>query len=847
MDLSALGQDTTKASPATDTTKISQNPVKDTTASKEEIDSVVTYSATDSVVYSIDSRQMTLYKKGEMSYKDFKLNAGQVNIDWDTSLLTAQGRKDSADKIVEQPVFNDGGEVYKSSHVTYDFKTQKGRVNVANTEIDKSYYHGELIKKFGKDVLFIDNGRFTTCDKEDPDYYFQSSKMKLVVDGRIVAEPIIFYLDGVPVFALPFGVFPSKAGRRSGIITPAFGESADAGRYLSHFGYFWAINDYSDLTATADWYTRGGYVLKSGLRYNVRYYLNGSIYGAYSYRYTGQSGDVPTATEPQGYNLQKDWNLQFTHNQTIDPSTQLVANVNMSSSNYFRTTSIDYDQILQQNLVSDASLYKNWGESGNSLSLNIHRDQNLQNGSISATLPSLSFSHSMSYPFKSSEHSDNLNDQLSWYEMIGYSYSGQFVSQTQKSWNAADSDFARSSLYGAQHSVSISASPKAGFFTISPFVSITDMMYGSRTIVSEDLQGSNGEDSLVYAKQPGFNNIGYFRTGVSASTRLFGIIQPNIWGITAFRHTLQPSITFTYQPDFSKPNWNYYGHYTTIKGVDQKYSYYSQGIYGGAPSGTVGAASFDLSNNFEMKTLSGDTSQTENKIQLLNLDLNTAYNFAADSMNLSPLSVSYRTNIAQKFDVGGGATFNFYKYDTASGGRVNKFLWSEGKAPDMTDFSLSINTSFQGEKKKTASSQQPRSLDSLAQQDSLKSLQQYNGFYQQVESPDLSIPWNLSLGVVYSRTRPAPSELQQTASFNMQLGFNLTENWKITVNGGYDILQHQIVVPTVTVYRDLHCWEMNLRWNPIGYYRGFNLEIRIKAPQLQDIKVTKREDTLVGY
>lgn len=848
MDLGALGQDTTKITQTTDTTKISQKSVKDTTASKEEIDSVVTYSATDSVVYSIDSRQMTLYKKGEMSYKDFKLNAGQVNIDWDTSFLTALGRKDSADKIVEQPVFNDGGETYKTSHVTYDFKTQKGRVNVANTEIDKSYYHGELIKKFGKDVLFIDNGRFTTCDKEDPDYYFQSSKMKLVIDGRIVAEPIIFYLDGVPVFALPFGVFPSKAGRRSGIITPAFGESANAGRYLSHFGYFWAINDYSDLTTTADWYTRGGYALRGGLRYNVRYYLNGSIYGAYSYRYNGQPGDIPTNNEPQGYTLQKNWNLQFTHDQTIDPTTRLVANVNMSSGNYFQQTSMDYAQILQQNLVSDASLFKSWEQSGNSLSLNIHRDQNLQNGSISATLPSVSFSHSMSYPFKSSEHSGDLSDQLSWYEMIGYSYSGQFESQTQKSWNATDSDYVRSSLYGAQHSISISASPKAGFFTISPFVSITDMMYGSRAIVSKDLQSSNGMDSLVYVKQPGFNNIGLFSTGVSASTRLFGIMQPNIWGITAFRHTLQPSITFTYQPDFSKPSWNYYGHYATIKGIDEKYSYYSQGIYGGAPSGTVAAASFALSNNFEMKTLSSDTSQAENKIQLLNLDLNTAYNFAADSMNLSPLSVSYRTNIAQKFDVGGNATFEFYKYDTASAvrARINKFLWSEGKPPDMTDFSLSISTSFHGEKNKTGSSQRPQSLDSLTQQDSLRSLQQYNGFYQQVESPDLSIPWNLSLGVVYSRSKPTPDVLQQTASLNMQLGFNLTENWKITVNGGYDLLQHQIVVPTVTVYRDLHCWEMNLRWNPIGYYRGFNLEIRIKAPQLQDIKVTKREDTLVG-
>jgi len=845
-------QDTTKIPLMTDTTKIAQKTVEDTT--KAQIDSVVTYSATDSVVYSIDNRQMLLYKNGDMKYKDFKLNAGQIDINWDTSILTAQGRKDSADKTVEQPVFNDGGEVYNSSHVTYDFKTQKGRVNVANTEIDKSYYHGELIKKFGKDVLFIENGRFTTCDNTaDPDYWFQSSKMKLVVNDRIVAEPIIFYLDGVPVFALPFGVFPSKGGRRSGIITPAFGESANAGRYLSHFGYFWAINDYSDLTTTADWYTRGGYALRSGFRYNVRYYLNGSLYGAYDYRYTGQPGDVPTSSEPQGYSLQKDWDLQFTHDQVIDPTTRIVANVNMSSGSYYRNTSLDYGQNLLQNLVSDASFFKTWENSGNSLSLNIHRDQNLGNGSISATLPSMSFSHSTSYPFRRSDQSSDLSDNLSWYEMIGYSYSGEFENQTSKTWDTTVAgDYRRFSAYGASHSVIINASPKAGFFTITPSLSITDKMYTSRTIYDEQRSGFGHPyqlgDTVVGRTEYGLYNVGTFSTGVSASTRLFGIMQPNIFGITAFRHTLEPSIAFSYQPDFSKPYWHYYQTFV-INGVSQQYNNYQTAVYGGAPSGTVAAASFSLANIFEMKTLSSDTSQAENKIQLLNLDLSTSYNFAADSMKLAPLSTSFRTNIAQKFDFSGNANFDFYKFDTASTvrARINKYLWSEGKLPDMTSFSLSLSTSLQGQSKKSASSHQSQSPDSLAQQqDSLKALQQYNGFYQQVESPDLSIPWNLSFGIVYTRDKPEPDVLQQRASLSLNLGFNLTDNWNIKFSGGYDILNHQIVVPTVHVYRDLHCWEMNLTWNPIGAYRGFNLEIRIKASQLQDIKVTKREDTLVG-
>ncbi|MGO9480793.1 MAG: putative LPS assembly protein LptD, partial [Candidatus Kryptoniota bacterium] len=671
-------QDTTKVSAKTDTTKVAAKT--DTTKSKAEIDSVVTYSAADSVVYSITNREMMLYKGAEMSYKDFKLNSGKIKINWDTSVLTAEGRKDSSGKTVEQPVFNQAGETYKGSHVGYDFKSQKGRVNVANTEIDNDYYHGELIKKYGKDILFVDNGRFTTCDHDTPDYWFQSSKMKLIVDHQIIAEPIIFYVQGVPVFVLPFGVFPSKAGRRSGIITPAFGESANSGRYLSHFGYFWAINDYSDLTTTADWYTRGGFDLRSGVRYNVRYYLDGSLYGDYSDRYTEEPGD-PNRT------VDKEWDMEFTHDQTIDPNTQLVANFQMSSQNYFAATSVDPEQVLQQNLVSEATLSRNWGEAGNSISINIERDQNLQDGSISATLPDVSFSHTMSYPFRSAEHEGASTDQLSWYDLIGYSYSGQFENQTAKtSDTTVVGDYTRSSSYGALHTISISASPKAGFFTIAPFLSLSDKMYGSRTQYHEYFT-STGSDTIVGTNERGFYNVGTFSTGVSASTRLFGIMQPNILGITAFRHTLQPSLTFTYQPDFSKPYWNYWQTFL-VNGISQQYNNFQDALYGGAPSGTVASLGLDLSNNFEIKTLSKDTSQAENKIQLLNLDISTSYNFAADSMQLAPLAVSYRTDIAQIVDIGGSSTFNFYQYDPATQTRVNKFLWAENHLPDMTDFAL---------------------------------------------------------------------------------------------------------------------------------------------------------------
>ncbi len=834
--------DTSKAAPRLlpDSTSASDtSAVSDTSRTATGIDTVVTYSATDSIVYSISNREMKLYKKGTMKYRDFKLDAGHIVINWDNAILTAKGVKDTADKIVEQPVFTDDGETYDGSHVSYDFRSKKGTVSVANTTIDKGHYHGQLIKKYSKDVLYIKNGRFTTCDKNPPDYYFQSSKMKLIVGNEIIAEPIVMYIDGVPVFALPFGVFPAKSGRRSGLITPSFGQSANFGRYLSHFGYFWAINDYMDLTTTADWWTRGKYDIKTGLRYDVRYQFNGSIYASYAYQAIGQPGDPNRS-------VQTNWDLSINHQQTIDPNTQLTASVRMSSQNYFQTTALSYPELLQQNLVSDVTLYRSWQGSGNSLSLNLHRDQNLQNGSITANLPNITFSHSQSYPFRPAADANKPLDQLAWYELIGFSYNGQFENNTSKLADTTSSTgFDRFSTYGMDHSITINASPKIGYFTLSPFVNISDMMYPSRTLLHV-VPSSTGQDSLVGEKQHGFYDVGSFNTGLSINTRLFGLMNPNIFGITAFRHTLQPSVTVSYQPDFSKPFWNFYGHYYTLNDSQVTYSYYggNEYLFGGAPQGAFGGMTFSVNNNFEAKVKSSDTSQTEQKLQLLNLGLSMSYNFLARGYNLplSDLSVTYRTNVAGKVDIGGSSSFSFYQYDYAAQRRINRFLPAEGKLPDMTNFSLSLSTAFHGQQtQRSGSEHQQQSKDSLQAE------QRYNAFYQQIQPPDLSIPWNLNLSLNFGISKPTPVFVSKYASLQFNLGFNLTQNWKIGFTGGYDFIQHVLVVPTVTVYRDLDCWEMTLAWNPIGYLRGFNLEIRIKAPQLRDIKITKREYQNIGF
>jgi lipopolysaccharide assembly outer membrane protein LptD (OstA) len=342
----AAGRDTTRLTPQH----------RDSVASTSSgVDTVVTYLAKDSIVYSISTRLMKLYGKSELRYQAIGLKAERVDVNWDTSTLSAQGIPDTSSKTgkkaIGAPVLVDGGETYNGSQIGYNFRTQKGRISVGDTEIEQGYYHGEEIKKVERDVLYVAGGRYTTCDAEHPHYYFYSPRMKVTLRHQVVAEPVYFYLADIPIFALPFGVFPNESGRRSGIIAPAYGSDSRRGHYLSHFGYYWAINDYLDLSSTFDWFARGGWLNRSMVRYALRYDFTGSVSVNFTNLHSGEEGDP-------GRSEQRDYNIQINHNQQIDPTTRLDVNFSFSSGSFFRNVSSNLDEILRQNIVSTATLSK---------------------------------------------------------------------------------------------------------------------------------------------------------------------------------------------------------------------------------------------------------------------------------------------------------------------------------------------------------------------------------------------------------------------------------------------------------------------------------------------------------
>ncbi len=799
-----------------------------------DVDTVIYSKASDSLIYLVKDKKMKIYGEGSLNYKETDLKAANIFVDFETSFIEAVGVPSDSNttSFTGTPILKDKGEVYEGFRMRYNFKTKRGLISSAQTESEGTYYTGSKIKKVDSETYFVQDGVYTTCSETDPHYCFYSHEMKVVNKEQITAKWIWLFFGGVPFpIPLPFAVFPIESGRRSGIIPPAFGDDATYGKYFSRFGYFWAISDYMDLALQGDYYTRGSYRFDSRFRYAKRYNFTGSVEGQYEFLRQKETSD------PDLYE-QSNWRLIWNHNQNFDPSLRFDARLEFLSGNILQRNLVNLNDVLRNEIRSNATFFKNWEESGNSMSLSYSRRQVLETGEINEVLPNLTFSIPQKYPFRKKITSG----EQKWYELIGYSYSGQFQNNRNKvSGNLKIRG-------GIQHNINLSASPKIGHFSLTPNFRYQEKWYNKRIEQFIVKSTFSGKDSVVTKDVKGINFVRTFSTGVSASTRFYGIFQPNMLGINSIRHTVSPSLAYNYQPDFSKQHWGYYGRYKDSTGKEIKYSKYQNEIFGGVSSGEQQNLSFSVSNIFELKTAVDptDTTSKENKIQLLNLDAGISYNLAADSVNFSRLNIGYRTQVGEWLNFSGSSSYSLYEADDF-GRELNQFLINNKRGLlRLTSFQFSLSTTLSGEKlksKKADGTEAPLPEGEFELGKADRKI--YQGLYDD-RDPDFTIPWDISLSYNYQLDKSLPSNPHSYSNMSGSLNFNLTPNWKFSVTGSYDFDRKEFSAPQVKVSRDLHCWLMNFTWNPVGTFRGYRFEIRVKAPQLQDLKVTKQDQFYDG-
>ncbi len=802
-------------------TIISDSLAVDTNISNDgSLKSPVKYHARDSIRVNISEEIVHLYGAATVDYEDMHIQADYIVMDMNQKELFAEGLNDSLGNVTGSPEFSQADQKFRSSTIRYNFDSKKGKIGYVITQEGQGYIHGEVVKKDPENNFYIKRGQYTTCDLDTPHFAITSNKLKVISKNKIITGPAYLTIENVPTpLLLPFGFFPNKRGRSSGIIFPSFGESAERGFYLERLGYYFGFNDYVTLAVTSDLYTKGSYKLEATSLYKNIYKYSGNFNFSYAYTVDGEK-------ELPGYKVVEDYRIRWNHVQDpkFSPNNTFSADVNAGSSTYYSNTITSLNNFLTNQFQSTISFTHTFPDKPMNYSLAIKHFQNIITKQISLTAPEMGFNVSRFNPFKRKY----AVGKQKWYEKIGTSYTfyGENYIDTYDSllFTSSTPDNFKTSF---QHTIPVSTSFNVlKYFNVSPNFNYTERWYFKT--VRMNWNGNTGKVDTTEIK--GFQSGRDYQFNVGTSTRIYGMYQFHRGPIAALRHVITPSVTFGFRPDFSDDK---YGYYKTVRideeGVTRKYSIFQNTRYGGPSAGRFANVGFSLDNNLEMKVKTeSDTGATLKKVKLLEtFRISGNYNMIKDSMKLDVFNVSGSTTILDKVSIKFRGTFDPYAFDE-SNNDYDEFLANTGGGlVRMT--SGSINTGF--------------SLNRITKKENPKYSKEELDYINNhpEEYVDFEVPYNLSVDYIlnYSRRGDEPSQLVQSASINGEL--RLTPQWKIAFTSFYDITIKEFTSLGLNFYRDLHCWEMRLNWIPFGYQESWNFQINVKASILQDLKLLKKK------
>lgn len=787
---------------------------------KGGLESLVDYSADDSIRFDLPNKLVYLYGNAKLLYEDMDLRANYMVIDFEKKTLFARGTYDSIGTVTGRPLFKTKNQEVETDSMLYSFEEKRGRLKRVVMQEGEGFIHMDKVYRNETGEIFSNEGKYTTCSHDHPHFYLKARKLKLIPNDKIVFGPSNLYIEDVPTpLVLPFGIFPTKEGKKSGLVFPEIGTEVVRGANVRNLGYYFGINDNMDLLLSGDFYFRGSWALRAKSRYIQKYKHNGNIELSYARNIIGERED-------ESYEVSPDFKIYWRHTQDAKkrPGTTFNANVDVQSSNYNRFNTTETQTILQNQLTSSINYGKVFGNGQYNLNIGAGHRQNTATRDISVTLPSVNFGVARKYPLAR----QNGLGAKKWYEKIGISYNTSFDNKVStydtllfegKAWDEFQ--------MGMVHSIPVSTTIKLGNFTLSPNINYTDYWYLETVNKSYD----QINDTLTESTNSGFARAFSYNTGMSINTRLFGTyVFTKSEKLVALRQVITPTVGFTYSPDFSDEKYGFYERYnTSVRDSFGFYSKFEDGIKGGPGRGESGSLNFTLNNNFELKTKTGsDTGVTYNYIKVLeNLSATGNYNFLADSLKLSDIVINARTTLFKKLNISGRLNYDPYARDSF-GNNINTFEWDKnGRIARLTNAQLLFNVSLSPDdfKKDKKTSKYYRPLPYY--------------YYYNINFVDFKIPWTISFDYNMDFIPEAENQLQQTLGFRGDI--RVTDNWKVGYSSGYSIDKKQWALTKFDIHRSLHCWQFSFSWIPTGFYQSFTFSIQPKATQLQALKLNKRK------
>ena len=842
------------------------------------IDAPVKYSAEDSLVYDAESGTAYLYGNSKVDYENMKLTSDKVHMNLDKSTVRATGTIDSTAEggIKGKPVFTMGKDEYKSDTMAFNFKSKKGLIKGVYTEQQDGFLSGEVGKRDSTGSIYLQHGRYTTCDKPHPDFYIALSRAKVRPGKDVVFGPAYLVVADVPLpLAIPYGFFPFSKKYSSGFIMPSYGDESDRGFYLRDGGYYFAISDKWDLKLLGEIYTKGSWGVSAASNYRKRYRYSGSFLFSYQDSKTGDKG-LPDFAEQESFKIQ--WNHR--QDPKANPYSSLAASVNFATSNYERNNlnSMYNPQTLTQTTrTSSVSWSTGFSSIGLSLSATTNLAQDMRTSSIQITLPDLNISLSRFYPFKRK----HLVGKERWYEKISMSYTGQLansISTTED--KILHSNLIKDWKNAFQHTIPVQANfTLFNYINVTPSFNFTDRMYSKKVTRGWDntLQKEVVRDTIY-----GFHNVYNWSMNVGASTKLYGFWVPNrkLFGdkIQAIRHVITPQVSFSYSPNFGARRYGYYDsyQYTDASGNVKlvEYSPYQDELYSVPGKYKTEMISWDVSNNIEMKIKSDKDTTGYKKISIIDeLGASMSYNAAADYHRWSDLSMRLRLKWWKNYTFSMNAQFATYAYELDANGKPyvgNHTEWGYGRLPRFQGMSQNFSFTLNPEKlkkwfgRKDDKDDDKVSVDSDGPDTNIESNMDDDlekGKYAAkkkrgniAETDDdgymsFNMPWSLTIGYgitmrentagrFNTKTMRYPYKFTQTLNFSGNI--RISDGWNINFSSGYDFENHAMSMTTASLSRDLHCFNMSASV-VLAPYTSYNFTFRCNAATLTDaLKYDKR-------
>jgi len=810
--------------------------------SKDTLDGPVEYEAEDSAVILVIDKKMILYGKTRTTYQDINLTAPKVEFDQQTNIVTAVSEKDSTGYDITRARFEQQENRFESDTIQFNFKSQKGFTKNTFTQQDEIFVQGEVIKKVNSNTIFIKEGRFTTCNLDEPHFDFRSKRMKVINSKVAVTGYVQLAFEDVPIpkpIGLPFGIFPLTRGRHSGLLPPTVTTTEQFGIGLEGLGYYKVLNEYFDVTLRGNLYSYGGWSANLTPTYRKRYRYNGGLNLSLQNTKFNFKGDPD-------FNKAKTFFISWNH--SVDPRARpgviFSANVNAGSTRYNRFVTNNPIRNFQNQLNSSITYQKSWAGRPYNLSLSANHSQNSATRVVQLLLPDAGFTVNTIYPLQKKE----IIGTPKWYEKLGIGYNG--VARNQISFY--DSAFTIKKLldtlqWGAQHNIPISLSlPPLGPFIVSPSIS-----YQEQWMMRKFIRKWNASEKKVDSTyEKGFYTSRQMSFGVGFNTSIFGTVQFRNSKVVAIRHVMRPNFGLNYTPSLN--NKNFYDAQVDTSGQTGHFSVFEGNLFTGYSDRKFGGISFGIDNSLEMKVRSkkDTTAGGFKKVRLIDgFGFTSSYNFLQDSLQLGDFNLYLRSTLFDKINLTASANVSPYQVNRF-GQLIDRFTWADGgfKPGRLSNASISLSTQFRSKPRDPAIAPQNTQANTAQLNDpSLLGDQQRLLEYKRrnpSEFVDFNIPWDIGIDFSAQYSRQIRADYSGfdnnfDANFNFRNSFSLTPKWNFSTNGLFSLDSKKLEYFTMSINREMHCWQMSIGVTPVGLQRSFSITISPKSSILQDLRVNR--------